>query len=627
MNNKIFRIILMFLAVCISSISTLFAVSFGLSNVTLDHDNQDLTQENEELNDAVSDLQNTINMDPASAVVSYEVDGKIWKIDVTKKGTSVYLPTAPDTDTHAFDGWKIDGVGDKMTGDTTIKENTKFVANMVEKDWLVESFGGLASFNGNYIWTDGENTYYSNYDKQYILNKQTNFWEKITWTGLTSLVEGRYIWTDGENTYYSNGSSHYVLKDDNTWEKMTWQGNSSFYGYYVWSNGVNVYLGNEYVLNGNTWEPINWVNAVNNMIRDDIWTDGEKYYYSDRDSSTHYEIDFENKEWKEKTWEYQPSYLAGNRIWTDGTATYFSNGTSQYILDKTANTWKEYEWQNVDLLNFFGEYVYKIDDVIYHSYNKYQYKLVDGQWQNMIWGGLANFNPNNNQVWSDGINIYYSNNNEQAVYDVATKSWLPMAWQGELTSFSGYYVWSDGENFYFKDKYILNKATQTWEAVDMTINGSMGGLWYDVWTDGNNCYYSYNSNQFIFDKTTKTWNEFTSWKGLTSFRGEYIWTDGENTYYSSYSEQYVLKEDYTWEKMTWQGNSSFYGYHVWSDGENIYCSNSSTQYVLDQATKTWTKKTWYGYQYISANQVWTDGTNIYYSNGSDHYILNRNKNA
>ena len=96
MNNKIFRIILMFLAVCISSISTLFAVSFGLSNVTLDHDNRDLTQENEKLNDAVSDLQNTIKTWTLHRRLCLTKSAaKFGKLTLPKKATAFHCQPHP----------------------------------------------------------------------------------------------------------------------------------------------------------------------------------------------------------------------------------------------------------------------------------------------------------------------------------------------------------------------------------------------------------------------------------------------------------------------------------------------------------------------------------------------------
>ena len=59
-------------------------------------------------------------------------------------------------------------------------------------------------------------------------------WVAKTWTGLTSF-NGDNIWTDGVDYYYSyvNASSSYVLDiSTSTWSTMTWNGNlASFSGY------------------------------------------------------------------------------------------------------------------------------------------------------------------------------------------------------------------------------------------------------------------------------------------------------------------------------------------------------------------------------------------------------------
>ena len=128
-------------------------------------------------------------------------------------------------------------------------------------------------------------------------------------------------------------------------------------------------------------------------------------------------------------------------------------------------------------------------------------------------------------------------------------------------------------------------------------------------------------------KPYMTYNEFNSWSkktwnGLTSFSGGDIWTDGDNIYYSASSTQYVLnKSTSTWSTKSWTGLTSFSGGGIWTDGENIYYSNFSTQYILDKSTSTWTSKSWSGLTNFSGNYIWTDGENIYYSNGSTQRVL------
>lgn len=65
---------------------------------------------------------------------------------------------------------------------------------------------------------------------------------------------------------------------------------------------------------------------------------------------------------------------------------------------------------------------------------------------------------------------------------------------------------------------------------------------YCIWTDGDNIYYSAGTNHYVLDKSTSTWSEM-SWSGLTRFDGGQIWTDGNSIYYSYSSSQshYVLQ--------------------------------------------------------------------------------------
>lgn len=72
--------------------------------------------------------------------------------------------------------------------------------------------------------------------------------------------------------------------------------------------------------------------------------------------------------------------------------------------------------------------------------------------------------------------------------------------------------------------------------------------------------------------------ESMNWKGLSNFYGSNIWTDGDNIYYSDNSNQYVLdKSTRTWTPKTWNGISSFSGKLIWKDGDNI-CLSGNKQY-------------------------------------------------
>ena len=215
--------------------------------------------------------------------------------------------------------------------------------------------------------------------------------------------------------------------------------------------------------------------------------------------------------------------------------------------------------------------------------------------------------------------------------------WQSVTWNG-LTDFNGSYIWTDGDNIYYSygtNQYILNKSTSTWTA--KTWNGLTDLYGSQIWTDGDNVYYSYGAAQYVLNKSTSTWTAKTwnglTWNGLTYFRSNYIWTDGNDIYYSCYlganyaeNGQKVLKGD-TWSNKTWNGISStaMKGEEIWTYGDNIYYSDGAAQYVLSRGTSLWTAKKWNGLSSFYAEYIWTDGENIYSSDGTNHYILKKTK--
>lgn len=207
--------------------------------------------------------------------------------------------------------------------------------------------------------------------------------------------------------------------------------------------------------------------------------------------------------------------------------------------------------------------------------------------------------------------------------EVYSSTWSSKSWDGY--NLSGDQMWTDGDNIYYSrytDQYVLDRSTGKWTR--KTWSGLTSFLGDGIWTDGDNICYSRVSTQYVLDKTTSTWFVKT-WSGLASFSGDHIWTDGYNVYYSFNSNQYVLdKSTSTWSTKTWSGlPSTFYGYCVWTDGDNIYYSYQSTQYILNKSTSTWSLKSWSGLSSFQGNYIWTDGDNIYYSNGSTQYVLDK----
>ena len=160
------------------------------------------------------------------------------------------------------------------------------------KAFTTKTWTGLSDFYGEYIWTDGENIYYSSSSSQYVLDKENSSWTAKTWTNLTNL-NGRYIWTDGKDIYYSNSSSQYVLdKTTSTWSTRTWAGLTNFSGEYIWTDGDNIYYSgatSQYVLLPNTnrfvLSSIMGASSTSYAYGNGVWTDGENIYLSQYQTS------------------------------------------------------------------------------------------------------------------------------------------------------------------------------------------------------------------------------------------------------------------------------------------------------------------------------------------------------
>lgn len=206
--------------------------------------------------------------------------------------------------------------------------------------------------------------------------------------------------------------------------------------------------------------------------------------------------------------------------------------------------------------------------------------------------------------------------------------WSNISW-GTYQMPNGFNIWTDGNNIYYSqgsNQYIIDVVTLTLIAKEWFGLPEFDG--YGIWTDGNDIYYSNASDQYVLDTSTSTWSEMI-WNGLTSFRGDDIWTDGNDIYYSSESDQYILDATtHTWTPITWNGISSFIGRNVWTNGSRIFMSaGSSYQYVLDVTTHTLSEITWNGTSDINGYDVWTDGNNIYYTMFRSTYLYDDQSNS
>ena len=264
-------------------------------------------------------------------------------------------------------------------GKLTTRKNIDGFTTWTDKTWT-----GLTSFGGLDIWTDGSDIYYSQGSNQYVLDVSTSTWTAKTWIGLTEF-NGRYIWTDGSDIYYSNSSDQYVLDvSTSTWTAKTWTGLTSFRG-------------------------------------DDIWTDGTNFYYSS--DADQYILDTSTSTWTAKTWYGFTSFI-GRNVWTDGINMYMSAGSSnQWFLDVATSTWSTKTWTG-DMQDVNGYDVWTDSINIYNTIpnGTYLYNHLEESW--LYIGKIAQYlNGAGRYIWSDGVNIYYSQNSWQRVLTKVKTKW------------------------------------------------------------------------------------------------------------------------------------------------------------------------------------------------------------
>ena len=203
-------------------------------------------------------------------------------------------------------------------------------------------------YQGQNVWSDGTDIYYSDGSAQYVLNGNT--WVAKTWNGIAS-IWGRDIWTDGTNIYYSYNTEQYAL-DGNTWRAKTWEAQvqvsfesfSNFYGRNIWTDGTHIYYSltaRTLVLKNGTWETKRWYGNYGKVEGINIWSDGVNIYCDTNGSSVPSQI------LNGDTWEDKPfhglSKPDGFRLWSDGRNIYHigSNGSCYILLTSDSKIYRK----------------------------------------------------------------------------------------------------------------------------------------------------------------------------------------------------------------------------------------------------------------------------------------------
>ena len=224
-------------------------------------------------------------------------------------------------------------------------------------------------------------------------------------------------------------------------------------------------------------------------------------------------------------------------------------------------------------------------------------------------------------IWTDGTNIYYSNNTVQLVLNGDT--WETKVWQG-APYFRGSMVFTFGGEIYLMDyqatyggqKFVLRG--DTWEAI--TYQGTDRIYGRDFITDGTKLYYAGTRTFYECDIRNNIQTQLFTGSPGTSMNGYRFWSDGVNFYFSYGATQKVFL-DGQWVAKTWNGMNSFNGDFIWTDGENIYYSFGATQMVL--IDDTWTDTSFTGLTSFRGEFMWYDGQNIFAqaTEGGDNYQL------
>lgn len=257
-------------------------------------------------------------------------------------------------------------------------------------------------------------------------------------------------------------------------------------------------------------------------------------------SSTSYQYELDNLVWNTKTWTGFTN-LYGNCIWSDGTNIYYSGGgtNTQYGLDETNLTWSTKTWTG--LSNVYGNCIWTDGTNIYHSRNGVTHKLVNGAWQSKTWTGGNWASLDGDYIWTDGTDIYCTRSRTTYVLDMANDGWsaltsanLPAS--GSNPPGQGWDMWSDGIDYYYsygsggatRYYYVFDKTTKSWSTKTFTFsgaalaaqNGLQGGKVYKY--EGK-YYFTYSDHQYVLDVATSTWTQSDFTNQSSSIRGSDIW--------------------------------------------------------------------------------------------------------
>ena len=255
--------------------------------------------------------------------------------------------------------------------------------------------------------------------------------------------------------------------------------------------------------------------------------------------------------------ETNPPY--GNQIYSlDGELRLSSGWQCHYVLNKETGIW---EWNKPIVegdgwSNFYGQSIYLTTEKEYILGNSHKYNRSTKSWDKITMPAIDWFNAQN--IWSDGIDTYYSAGDTQRKLnkiDDKNYEWIDVTWNGTaLTKPGGENIWTDGNKIYHGEDFyldIINKEFKKFDnksqynLVDQT-NPYMTPFGCDVWTDGVFFYVSRGIRHSVFDPISRNCQElydlFPNQQDANR-EGRYIWTDGKDIYWTGGAHFILSSED------------------------------------------------------------------------------------
>ena len=290
-----------------------------------------------------------------------------------------------------------------------------------------------------------------------------------------------------------------------------------------------------------------------------------------------YEANIGSMTFEDKTWTLSngSNFILGNaayiKIFGDDVY-YFYNATNYYVLDKTTGKWVNHITKGLgSSASFYPNHVWSDGSNIYMDYQTNHYVLdkTTETWSVNNWNGNNNYYfqyVGGMNIWTDGDNIYGSGYNTNTYYhyvlDKATKTWTTKTWNG-LTNFVGNHIWTDGDNIYCSagsSQYVLDKETSTWNRKNWNVNiyGNQ------IWKNGDSIYCFNGSQKYVLNRATDTWEENTVKKIIigntdvtNGINSSNFWTDGDNSYYIySSNNNYIVHPEVEWSDLTSSSDST-----------------------------------------------------------------------